>query len=124
MEDKSKGIKEKLESSKKIIRDKKVKRDWVGGALLVANSELNGRNNELGRDWNIILDLEKIVELSNSMNKEDNEHYEAQILELGNTIKEYQDCLSREQLEKEKIHRGYLHEKLQLGKASEKIKNL
>lgn len=47
LEDESKEIKENLESNKKIIRDEKGKRDWVGYDLLGANSELNGRNNEL-----------------------------------------------------------------------------
>lgn len=58
------------------------------------------------------------------MKKEARENYETQILELRKTIKEYQDCLSHEQLEKEKIHRAYLHEKFQLGRAYEKIKNM
>lgn len=96
MEDERKEIKEKFESIKKRIRDEKGKRDWVGGALLGANSELNGRNDELDRAWNIIRDLEKNVEFSNSMKKEAREDYDAQILELRNTIKEYQDCLSHE----------------------------
>lgn len=43
MEDESKEIEEKFESSKKRVRDEKGKQEWVGGALLGANSEFNGQ---------------------------------------------------------------------------------
>lgn len=98
--DESKEIEEKFESSKKRVRDEKGKQEWVGGALLGANSEFNGQNNKLGRAWNIVWDLEKTVELSNSIKKEALEDYEAWTLELRKTIKEYQDYLSHEKLEK------------------------
>lgn len=66
-----------------------------------------------------VIYLEKIVELSNTIKKATREDYEAQILELGNTIKECKDHLSREKIEKEKIYRGYMHEKFQLESACE-----
>lgn len=107
MEDEGKKIKEKFENNKKRIRDEKEKKEWVGGALLGANSKLNIRNNELDRAWHIFKDLEKTVELSNAMKKASREYYEAQIPELRNIIKECKDHLSYEKIEKEKIPRVY-----------------
>ena len=45
--DESKEVKAQFESSKKRAMDEKGKRGWVGGALLGANFELSGCNDEL-----------------------------------------------------------------------------
>lgn len=92
------------ENSKKRVREEKGKKEWVGGALLGANSKLSGRNNELDRAWRVVRDLERTLELTNMDKKSAREDYEAQISELRKTTKEYQDHASREKLEKEKIH--------------------
>lgn len=92
--------------------------------MLGDNSELNFWNNKLDQAWSTVKDLEKVVELSNAMKKVAREDYEAQILELRNTVNECKGHLTREQLEKEKIYPSYLHEQFQLGKAYEKIKNM
>lgn len=49
LEDEGKEVKTLYESRKKRAREEKVKKEWVGGALLGESSELNGRNNELDR---------------------------------------------------------------------------
>ncbi|XP_050875887.1 uncharacterized protein LOC127079543 [Lathyrus oleraceus] len=104
LEDKGKQICEKFEDSKKRLRLADGQRVWVGGALQGANSELDFHNKELDRASRVIKDLENTVERSNAMKKEVREDYEAQILELRTTLKEYKDFLAKEQLEKEKIH--------------------
>lgn len=58
------------------------------------------------------------------MKKEARVDYEAQILELRTTPKEYKDLLSQDQLKKEKVYRSFLHEQFNLGRAYEQIKNL
>lgn len=58
-------IKENFEYSKKRLRNEKGKREWVGGAHLGVNYELNGHNDKLDRAWRVVRDLEKPVELSN-----------------------------------------------------------
>lgn len=104
LEDEDEKVKTLYESSKKRAMEEKGKKEWVGGALLRANSELSGRNNELNRAWRVIRDLERTLELSNMDKKSVREYYEAQINELRKTIKEYQEHVFRERLEKEKIH--------------------
>lgn len=124
MVDEGKKVKTLYESNKKRAREEKGKKEWVSGALLRADLELSGRNNELDRVYRVVWDLERTLELINMDKKSAREDYEAQINELRKTIKEYQDYASREKLEKEKIHRAYLHEKFQLGRAHEKIQNM
>lgn len=80
MEDKVKHVKEEFKINNKRLGEVEGKREWVGGALLGANSELNFRNNKLDQAWHIVKDLEKTVELSNVMKKATKEVYEAQIL--------------------------------------------
>lgn len=121
LEDKGKEVKTLYETSKKRVREEKGKKEWVGGALRGANSELNGQNNKLDRAWRVVRDLERTLELTNIDKKSAKEDYKAQISELRKTIKEYQDHASHEKLEKERIHRAYLHEKFQLERAHEKI---
>ena len=55
------------------------------------------------------------------MKKEAREDYEAQILKLSKKCK---DLLDKEHLEREKIHRIFLCEQLNLRRGCEKIKNL
>ncbi|XP_050908917.1 uncharacterized protein LOC127122660 [Lathyrus oleraceus] len=124
LEDKGKQVREKFEDSKKRLRLAEGQRVWVGGALQGANFEVDFRNEELDRASRIIKDLENTVERSNAMKKEAREDYEAQILELRTTLKEYKDLLAKEQLEKEKIHRSFMREQFNLGRACEQIKNL
>ncbi|XP_050885453.1 uncharacterized protein LOC127091004 [Lathyrus oleraceus] len=104
LEDKGNQVCEKFEDSKKRLRLAEGQIVWVGGALQGANYELDFRNDELDRASRIIKDFENTVERSNAMKKEAREDYEAQILELRTTLKEYKDLLAKEQLEKEKIH--------------------
>ncbi|XP_050896034.1 uncharacterized protein LOC127102734 [Lathyrus oleraceus] len=61
LEDEGKEVKTLYESSKKRAREEKGKKEWVGGALLGANSELNGHNKELDRAWRVIQDLERTL---------------------------------------------------------------
>lgn len=58
------------------------------------------------------------------MKKEDKDDYESQILELMTTLKECKYLLAKEQLEREKVHRSFLCEQFNLGRACEQIKNL
>lgn len=44
------------------------------------------------------------------MNNEAREDYEAQILELRTTLKECEDLLAKEQLERDKVYRSFLRE--------------
>lgn len=104
LEDKGKEVKTLYATSKKRAKEEKGKKESVSGALLGENLELDGRNNELDRAWRVVRDLERILELTNRDKKSTKEDYEAQIDELRNTIKEYQDHAAREKLEKEKIH--------------------
>lgn len=58
------------------------------------------------------------------MNKEDCEDYKAHVLYLRITLKECKDLLAKKQLEREKVHRSFLGEEFNHGRACEKIKNL
>ncbi|XP_050877467.1 uncharacterized protein LOC127081229 [Lathyrus oleraceus] len=124
LEDKGKQICEKFKDSKKRLRLAEGQRVWVGGALQGANPELDFCNDKLDQASRIIKDLENTVERSNAMKKEAREDYEAHIIELRTTLKEYKDLLAKEQLEREKIHRSFLCESFNLGRACEQIKNL
>lgn len=124
LEDMGKQVSEEFEVSKKRLREVEGKRVWVGGPLQGANSELDFHNNKLDQTYCTIKDLENTVERSNTIKKEAQKDYEAQILELRTTLKDCKDLLAKEQLEREKVYRSYLHEQLQHGKACEKIKNL
>lgn len=121
LEDAGKKVKILYETSRKRVREEKGKKEWVGGAFPGANSELDGRNKELDRAWRVVRDLERTLELTNMDKKSAKEDYEAQISELRKTIKGYQDHASCEKLEKEGIHRAYLHEKFHLERAHENI---
>ncbi|XP_050897097.1 uncharacterized protein LOC127103903 [Lathyrus oleraceus] len=124
LEDKGKQLCEKFEDSKKRLRVVEGQRVWVGGSLQRDNSELDFRNDKLDQAYRVIKDREKTIERSNAMKKEAREDYEAQILELRTTLKECKDLLSKEQLEREKIHRSFLREQFNLRRACEQIKNL
>lgn len=124
LEDKGKQVKEEFMSNKKILREVLGKREWVGDALVGANSELNFCNNKLDQAYHTIKDLEKVVEMSNMMKKEAKEEYEAQILELRTTFKDCRDLLAHEKLERENVYRGFFCEQFQLRRAYEQIKNL
>lgn len=54
LEEESKEVKAKFESSKTRVRDEKGKRTWVGDAFLGANSELSDHNDELDRAWHVV----------------------------------------------------------------------
>lgn len=123
-DEEGKEVKTLYESSKKRTREKKGKKEWVGGALLEANSELSSHNDELDRACRVVRELERTLELTNMDKKSAREDYEAHISEMRKNIKEYQDHASREKLEKEKIHRACLHEQFQLGKAHEQIQSM
>lgn len=58
------------------------------------------------------------------MTESEREDYETQNLELRNTFKERKDVLAHEKLEREKVYQSFLHEKFQLGRGCEQIKNL
>ncbi|XP_050918910.1 uncharacterized protein LOC127136394 [Lathyrus oleraceus] len=123
-EDNGKKVYEEFAVSKKRLKEVKYQRVWVGGALLGANSELDTRNDKLDQAYRSIRDLEKTFERSNSMKKEAREDYKAKVLELRATLKECKDLLAKEHLEREKVHRSFLREQFNLGRAYEKIKNL
>lgn len=123
MGDKGNQVEEEFKVSKKRLREVEGKRVWVSGALQGANSELDF-SNKLDQAYHTIKDLEKIIERSNAMKKEAWEDYKSQILELRTTLKECKYLLAQEKLEREKVYRVFLHEKFNLGRACEQIKNL
>lgn len=124
MEENGKLVYEKSMANKKGLREVECQRVWVGGALLGANLELDAHYNKLDQAYQTIRDLRKTVERYNAMKKEVRENYEAQILELRTTLKEFNDLLAKEQVGREKVHRSFLSKKFYLGLACEEIKNM